>query len=155
MTREEKVAFKDGLKQFCKTFIEQRIQTAQALINNAQQAANSEEKSSAGDKYETARAMGHLEKDMHTRQLMENVKELAGLQQVNTHELYDAVTTGAFIRCASVCFFIAAGAGKQLANGSEVVFLSPGAPLAKLVMHKRAGDSFVFKGVAAVIEEVF
>jgi hypothetical protein len=39
------------------------------MMESAQQSANSEEKSSAGDKYETSRAMGHLEKDMHARQL--------------------------------------------------------------------------------------
>jgi hypothetical protein len=36
----------------------QRINTAQAAMDRAQEAANSEEKSSSGDKYETGRAMG-------------------------------------------------------------------------------------------------
>jgi hypothetical protein len=155
MTREEKIAFKDSLKQFCQTLIEQRIQTTKALIDNAQQAANSEEKSSAGDKYETARAMGHLEKDMHTRQLMENVKELAGLQNINTHEIYSTVTTGAFVQCSSISLFIAAGAGKQVFNGQSVLFLSPGAPLAQLIKNKKAGDSFSFKGVNTIITALF
>ncbi len=155
MTREEKIAFKDSLKQFCQALIEQRIQTTRALIDNAQQAANSEEKSSAGDKYETARAMGHLEKDMHTRQLMENVKELAGLQQVNTHEIYNSITTGAFIQCGTVSLFIAAGAGRQIVNEQPILFLSPAAPLAQLIKHKQKGDSFMFKGAATFIEDVF
>ena len=44
--------------------IKQRIAAATLAIENAQSAANAEEKSSAGDKYETSRAMSHLEKDM-------------------------------------------------------------------------------------------
>jgi len=155
MTREEKLAFKHSLKQFCQAVIEQRIQNGKALIDSAQQAANNEEKSSAGDKYETARAMGHLDKDMHTRQLMENVKELANLQQVNATQVYAGVTTGAYIQCSTTSFFIAAGIGRQVYNGQTIVFLSPGAPLAKLMMGKQAGDSFVFGGSSAVIEDVF
>ena len=108
MTKEEKIALKDKLKLFCQSVIDQRIQSAKAVINSAQQAANQEEKNSAGDKYETARAMGHLEKDLHTRQLAENLKELAALHAIGTHTLYISVTAGAFIRCNAVSFFIAA-----------------------------------------------
>ena len=155
MTRADKIAFKDSLKQFCITLVEQRIQNGKALIDNAQQAANSEEKSSAGDKYETARAMGHLEKNMHTRQLVENIKDLANLQLINTHETYDVATAGAFIQCSNISLFIAAGAGKQLFNGEPVLFLSPAAPLAKLVANKKVGDSFIFNGTSAVIADIF
>lgn len=155
MTREEKITFKDNLKQFCITLIEQRINTIKTLIDNAQQAANSEEKSSAGDKYETARAMGHQEKDMHTRQLMENIKELAGLQQINTHEIFASAVPGAFVQCNSVSVFIAAGAGRQLFNGQQVFFLSPAAPLAKLIFNKKTGEHFAFNAADAVIVDVF
>ncbi len=68
-------------------------------MEDAQQAANGEEKSSAGDKYETSRAMGHLQKDMHARQLAEQAKELAALHAVNVDLLYDTMATGAVIEC--------------------------------------------------------
>jgi len=155
MTREEKITFKTNLKQFCQALIEQRIQTTRGLINDAQQAANSEEKSSAGDKYETARAMGHMAKDMHARQLAEHLKELAHLQEVNVTEIYNAVSTGAFVQCSNIALFIAAGAGKQVVDGRQVLFLSPTAPLAQLIKNKKVGDSFMLNGVSMVIEEVF
>jgi hypothetical protein len=41
--------------------------------------------------------MGHLEKDMHARQLAENLKELASFQSVNCNLLYEKVTAGSFI----------------------------------------------------------
>ncbi|HMC85967.1 MAG TPA: hypothetical protein VKI61_10590 [Chitinophagaceae bacterium] len=69
MTAADKILFKNNLKQFCQLTIEQRIAAAKEIIQNVQEAANNEEKSSAGDKYETGRAMGHLQKDMHSRQL--------------------------------------------------------------------------------------
>ena len=41
---------------------------------NAQESANAEEKSSAGDKYETGRAMMQIERDKAAQQLNESMK---------------------------------------------------------------------------------
>jgi transcription elongation GreA/GreB family factor len=155
MTEHEKIAFKNELKQLCQVIIEQRIAALRFAINAAQQAANNEEKSSAGDKYETSRAMSHLEKDMHTRQLSENVKELATLFSVNINAVYDEGVAGAFLQCTGVSFFIAAGLGKQTVAGNCIFLLSPHAPLAKLLQSKRAGDAFIFNSVETHIEEVY
>ena len=51
------------LYELCCTYADSRIRVAQEAIQQAQQAANMEEKSTAGDKYETGRAMAHLEKE--------------------------------------------------------------------------------------------
>jgi hypothetical protein len=155
MNRQEKIIFKNKLKQFCSYLIEQRIKSAKAAIDNAQQAANSEEKSSAGDKYETGRAMSHLERDMHTKQVAENIKEIAMLQAIHTDIIYDTIVTGAFIKCTGMSFFIAAGLGKQIIDGEIILFLSPNAPLAKLMQNKKTGDHFLFAGKDCAIAEVF
>ena len=80
--------FKNKLRQFAQDFIQQQITLARTMIGNAREAANSEEKSSAGDKYETSRAMSHLEKDMHSRQLAEIIRELATLHAINVNNIY-------------------------------------------------------------------
>ena len=134
--------------------IGERISITKMAIGNAQQAANNEEKSSAGDKYETGRAMNHLERDMHTRQLAEHLKELAMLREINTDIIYSASTAGALIQCKQESFFIAAGLGKQIVDGQPIFFLSPYAPLAKLLLHKKAGDHFLFSGRDVEIREV-
>ncbi len=155
MYRHQKIAFKNELKHVCQTIIEGRIEAAKVAMRNAQQAANDEEKSSVGDKYETARAMGHLENEMHARHLAENIKELAGLHSINTDVIYAAAVPGAFVECADVSFFMAAGLGKQEINGKKILLLSPQAPLSKLLQHKKAGDSFLFNGVNKNIIDVY
>lgn len=155
MNRNEKIIFKNKLKQFCHHMIGQRIEAAKTTIENAQQAANSEEKSSAGDKYETGRAMNHLERDMHTKQLAENIKELSTLLAIHTDIIYDTIAAGAFIKCTGISFFIAAGLGKQIIDGEIILFLSPNAPLAKLLQNKKTGDHFLFAGKDCAIAEVF
>ncbi|PSL43836.1 hypothetical protein CLV51_107147 [Chitinophaga niastensis] len=155
MTSQEMIAFKTSLKQTGQQLIAQRIAMAKSAIDNAQEAANSEGKSSAGDKYETGRAMGHLEKNMYARQQAENIKELARLQEVNTDIIYTQAQTGALVRCAEQSFFIAAGLGKQLIEGQHIFYLSPYTPLAKLLQHKKAGDSFLFNKMEIVILEIY
>jgi hypothetical protein len=155
MNDQEKVAYKNKLKQFCNNIVDQRIEISKAAIENAQQSANSEEKSSAGDKYETARAMSHLERDMHTRQLAENIKELAALHAINANAIYNSITSGAFVKCAEISFFIAIGIGKQIIDGEKILFLSLSAPLAKLMQHKKAGDKFIFFDKEIFIAEIY
>ena len=155
MNTAAKIAFKNNLKQFCVNTIEQRIATAKSAINDAQEAANSEEKSSAGDKYETGRAMGHLQKDMHARQLSEYIKELSALNKIDANTICSAATAGAFIETNQTSFFIIAGLGKQIIDSKTILFLSPNAPLAISLRNKKQGDDFVFNGTTIIISEVF
>jgi hypothetical protein len=155
VTEPEKIAFKNRLKLAGQHIIEQRIATAKALIDNAQEAANNEEKSSAGDKYETSRAMNQLEKEMHSKQLVQQRNELAMLHDVKTDLIYNMATTGACIECEGMIFFIAAGLGKQTIEGKLIVFLSPQAPLAKQVQRKVAGERFAFNGKEITITAIY
>lgn len=142
-TPAEKIAYKHALLSFCKEQILLRIDTARNLMNAAQQAANQEEKSSAGDKYETSRAMSHIDKDMHARQLAANLREWASLQETDTSMLYNAPAKGAVIDYGESSIFIGAGIGKQQFSGKTILFVSPNAPLATQLYHKKEGDHFM------------
>jgi hypothetical protein len=154
MIMEQKAGYKKKLHQYCIEIIQQRINATLQTMQNAQAAANSEEKSSAGDKYETGRAMSHLEKDMHARQLAANQHELAALLGVDTNSMITSVTTGSIIVCNECNFFIAAGLGKILFENQTVYLLSPNAPLAKSVLTKVAGNTISFNNKEMVIKEV-
>lgn len=155
MTREEKIHHKQALKQAGLDLIAQRIANTRLQMEEAQQAANQEEKSSAGDKYETGRAMGHLQKEMYARQLAEQSKEQAALNAVNVDRIYESPTAGAVLQCNTITFFIAAGLGKQVINDKTVLFLSPQAPLAQQLLLKKAGDNFVFNGQQVIIAGLY
>lgn len=155
MNETTKLAFKQRLKQFAADLIAQRIASAQAAVDNAQQAANSEEKSSAGDKYETSRAMGHLEKDMHSRQLAGAMAEMNALQGIPVQTLCNKVAPGAVVITGQATFFLSAGLGKQPVDGQDIFFLSPKAPLAVLLLHKTAGAQFQFNGRSVTILDLY
>jgi len=155
MDNTEKLALKASLKQFGLDLILRRVDVARQAAAQAQDAANQEEKSSAGDKYETGRAMGHLQQEMYARQQAEYEREHTALLQIRTDNLYASAVPGAFIQCPGVGFFIAAGLGKQTVNGATILFLSPAAPLAKTLQNKRTGDTFIFNGRTLPIEDIF
>lgn len=152
---KEKVAFKNRLYQHCIAIIQQRINAAIESMQNAQAAANSEEKSSAGDKYETSRAMSHLEKDMHARQLTANQHELAALLAVDCNIIYTPVSAGSIVTCNDITFYIAAGLGKISFEGAAVYVLSPNAPVAKSLLHKVVGDNVSFNNKELIISAIF
>ncbi|TAH05982.1 MAG: hypothetical protein EAZ16_00810 [Sphingobacteriales bacterium] len=155
MNTAAQIAYKNTLKQFCQSIIEQRIATARQAMAAAQEAANAEEKSSAGDKYETARAMGHLEKDMHAKQLAGLIKELSALNAVPTGIIYQHIQNGAYIKTSNGHFFIAAGLGKQVIENKIIYLLSPTAPLAQQLQGKTKGHRLLFNKEWLVVEEVF
>ena len=122
-------------------------------MNDAQDLANEETKSSAGDKFETSRAMGHLEKDMYARQLAETGKEMASLMSIDCSLINTSVAPGCFVRCESINYFILAGIGKIDFNGELIYIISPNAPVAKSLMGKKKGDIVsINNGIHQIIE---
>lgn len=155
MTPSEKLGFKNRLFQHCSMIIEQRMHAAKQAMQQAQAAANSEDKSSAGDKYETSRAMSHLEKDLHARQLSANQQELAALLAVNVKSIHTTIAAGSVVMCSDFTFFIAAGLGKIDFEGRKVYLLAPNAPLAKALLKKQSGAEIFFNNKPMVVMDVF
>ena len=151
----DKIVFKNRLKAYCQQAIEQRIAFTRQLMEDAQAAANSEEKSSAGDKYETSRAMSHLDKDMHARQLSAHLQELSFVRAIHSDTVYATAVAGACIVCEEVLFFLATGLGKQPVENSAVIFVSPLAPLAKMLIGKKIADTIFFAGRKMVITDLY
>lgn len=145
---------KTELKEHCVSIIQDRIAGLITAMTDAQAAANEETKSSAGDKYETSRAMNQLEKDMQARQLAENKKELAAMMEVDITGDHNVTRAGSLISCNEMDFFLLGGLGKMVVDGVTVFVISPNAPLAQSLMGKKKGDDFVFNRQTMEIREL-
>jgi hypothetical protein len=155
MTAQQKLSFKSSLLNHCVAIIDQRIQNCLLQINEAQLSANQQEKSSAGDKYETGRAMSHLQKNMFAKQLLAHQTELSILKDINTSSTCNAFTKSAIICCSNQYFFVAAGLGKIDFAEKSFIVLSPQAPFAALNYNKKIGDIILFKQKNLLIEDIF
>ncbi len=148
MTEAQKIAHKKRLQKNCIDVIEGRIHNIRISMNAAQATANNEEKSSAGDKFETSRAMSHLEKDMYAKQLSSNMKEIESLLSVDCKR-------GSFVNCGTISFFIASGLGKLSFENEIVFFVSPVAPVLKILSGKTTGETIIFNKEQYTIKDVY
>ncbi len=154
-TKQQKLKLKLELKAACINILQQRIANARQAMQQAQESANSEDKSSAGDKHETARAMSQLDRDMHARQEAEAKQELQLINKLTIDTLHEIVKAGTIVICKEYSFFISLGLGALQIEQQKIISLSPLAPIAKILDKKKAGDNFVFNGKTVEILDVF
>src|ERR1700761_1799719 len=88
---------KKELHRLCVNYVQNRIDTVTQAIDAAQQAANEETKSSAGDKYETGRAMMQQDTDRNRAQLTEANKLMVALNQINTDFSSETALPGSLV----------------------------------------------------------
>jgi transcription elongation GreA/GreB family factor len=144
---------KEEILATCKTLVSQRIQHAEKAMKEAQEGSNSEEKSSAGDKYETARAMGQLARDMNAKQLVQARQELAELNKIDLHES-KTVKPGSLVTTNTAIYFIAVGLGPVKMGEFTIIVLSPKSPLALELLGKTLNYSFVFNKKTIHIQSI-
>jgi transcription elongation GreA/GreB family factor len=145
---------KEQLWLQCKQIVEQRLATAQQAMDAAQESANQEEKSSAGDKYETGRAMAQLERDKAAMQVEENKKMLTILNQIGHHSSTETVTLGSIVVTDRNNFYVSIGAGKLEIGGESYVAISTQSPIGQLLLYKRKGEFFSFNNQKQTIISV-
>ncbi|TAE87447.1 MAG: hypothetical protein EAY81_04060 [Bacteroidetes bacterium] len=140
------ILLKQQIITACKTLLEQRIEHATTAMNSAQESANSEDKSSAGDKYETSRAMGQLDRDMNAKQLAIAKEELNELLKINPDTPCQYVSKGALVQSNQLYFFVATGIGVIKVADLSIGVVSPESPIAKNAWHKKVGDQITVAG---------
>lgn len=136
---------KEKLLEKVKELIENRMQTSYEAMEAAKNSANEEGKSSAGDKYETARAMGQLDREMNGRMYEQARQERLSLDKIDTETLFTKVAFGALVETTMGDFFVSIGAGIIDLDAKKFMTISPQAPIGEVILGKIAGDSFDFR----------
>lgn len=120
----------------------------------AQESANTESKSSAGDKYETGRAMAQLDRDRYAQQLAEALRLDQDLARINIDRAYSTIQPGSLVLTSRGVFFVSISAGKLLVDGHDYIAVSPASPIATALAGKKAGDTVVFNKVTYQVLDV-
>ncbi|GAB2626151.1 hypothetical protein GCM10027035_22480 [Emticicia sediminis] len=137
---------KQKLLEKVKELIESRMQTSFEAMEAAKNSANEEGKSSAGDKYETARAMGQLDREMNGRMYEQARQERLSLDKIDIETLFTKVTFGALVETTMGYFFVSIGAGIVELNGIKFMVISQEAPIGQIILGKSVGETFEFRG---------
>lgn len=149
------ISTKTALHALCLQQVEQRITTAREAMDAAQAAANNEGKSSAGDKYETGRAMMQLERDQNARLLSEALKLKQALDNIDPSRLHERAQTGSLLITDQGRYYLSISLGKLELNGQEWIALSPVTPLGSSLLGLKAGEATVFNKRNYKVQHLF
>jgi transcription elongation GreA/GreB family factor len=138
----------------CMDFVNQRIDFAKQAMDGAQESANQEEKSSAGDKYETGRAMAQLERDKAAAQVSEARKMLSVLDQIKPSTTNYRVGLGSLVITDLNKFYLSISAGKLIVDHEIHLAISAQSPIGLLLIGKQKGEQFSFNNQRQTIVSV-
>lgn len=155
LSEEEKLDLKFNLYKQCETILFNKESNALEQILDAQNSANSEDKSSAGDKHETARALSQNTCDLNARILAEIKNDIRLFESINFNVLYDKVSVGAIVITEENNFFIAVGCGNIELNSQQFITLSVKSPIVQALLGKKTGSKILFNNRSIVIKEIF
>lgn len=137
---------KESLHNLCLKQVNDRLKAAETAIEELQAAMANETKSSAGDKYETAREMLQQEMNLYLGRKADAKSQLAQLHLVDPRHKHDIVAPGALVYTDSAIYYLAVNAGSFIIEDEKIFTISPASPIALQLKGKKAGDEFEFNG---------
>jgi hypothetical protein len=138
----------------CLDYVHKRMEAAQLAIDEAQKASNDDTKSSAGDKYETGRAMMQQETGRNRLQLDEANKLKVALNRVNPAHTGDTIEPGSVVITDQGNFYVAISAGALRVGNDTYFAVSPASPIGVLLTGKKTGEKIILNSKPYAIKMV-
>ena len=131
-----------------------KISVLQEAIKSAKESRDADSKSSVGDKYETSRAMMHIEIDKNETQLRNILKQRNEVQKIKTNHLSDNVEFGSAVYTSNGNYFISVALGKIEIDNYAFYSISLVSPIGMLLNTRRVGDDIMFQGKNITIKNI-
>jgi transcription elongation GreA/GreB family factor len=134
--------------------LDSRINEIETAIASAKEARDNESKSSAGDKYETGRAMLQIELDNLEHQLKNQLELKTEVLRVNPELTTEKIGLGSLISSTNGTYFIAIGLGKILVGDETVYAISLASPLGQALKGAQKDNTISLNGNSITINNV-
>lgn len=154
MPSSEILSIKRDLFEACELRLRERMEKLEAALGAVIESRNGETKSSAGDKFETGRAMMQIEESKLRGQLAEATGAHDRLAALDIESDRRAVGPGALVATNRGNFFVATGIGKVVLNGRPFFCTSPGSPVAQALLGKSVGEEVIFNDMTFEVLEL-
>lgn len=138
----------------CYSLLDKKIERLRGQINDAQQAASDNTKSSAGDKFETGREMMKREIDKLSLQLSQASRQQHLLEQIDPNKSHEKIGAGSLVHTSEGIYYFSVPVGKISTDQGTFFALSLAAPIGKALQGKQAGDLVHFMQRQIKIESV-
>lgn len=145
---------KEQLVEACAAYVERKLHTVQRAIDDLEAALKLETKCSMGDKYETGRAMLHLEFEKLAGQHEEFRKLRKTIRIIPVGRKDERITFGSAVKTSVANYFIAIPAGEVKTGDEKFYAVGASSPIAQALSGKAAGEKLEFNGREILIKEV-
>lgn len=146
---------KPELHQHCLNLLDEKINSLKTLIQEAQQSASEDTKSSAGDKFETGREMLKQEINKHNTQLAKTTEMRQQLQALHPEQVSEKIALGSLVLTNEGYYYLSVSLGKIEIEKTGYFLLTLASPLGKALLHREKGEEVLFMARKIVIKEVF
>lgn len=147
MTKKEIV---EGLKQN----IAQVYKELKAELSDISSDSGDNQKNSAGDKHETAKAMADMEAEKLSQSLQRLSVQLETLKDPGITENFKKIGSKSLFKANGNYYFVLFAYGKLTIGEKNVFVLSPEAPLSLALLGLSTGESTQFNGQEFMVESV-
>lgn len=134
--------------------LEKKISDIKTELGAVRESANSETKSSMGDKYETSREMMMQEQNRLGAQLELLSDQLAAFNAIDLDKNYTEVKYGCLVETEKPIFFLCAAVGQISIDQHQIFAISGEAPIAKAMLGKKENESFSFNSKSYSVKAV-
>jgi hypothetical protein len=138
----------------CVDVLKEKMDALQCALKDLQQGAESDAKSSAGDKHETARAMMQIEHEQISRQLAALMQQYNVLMQLQPEKETKLAVLGSLVQTDHGNFYLSIALGKVQKMQHSAIALSPQSPLGLMWLGAKASDVVVMNNVKYTIQAV-
>ena len=123
-------------------------------MKELEEALKPESRSCMGDKYETSRAMLHLEMEKISGQMEQfhNLRKTVSL--ISNNPAKKPISFGSVVKTTGANYFIAVPAGEIVEGDLKFYAVGVNSPIAKVLLGKAEGDEFLLYGNKIIITEV-
>ena len=152
---QSEISIKSLLYKKCAENIHQRINTLEQTLTSIEEARNQETKSSAGDKYETGRAMMQIEEEKSRTQLSQALAVKKELMRIDISTRTQKGKLGSLVITNKGKYFISIGIGKVILKDGPYYCISRLSPIGTQLIGKEEEEEIEFNGNRIRIEEIW
>lgn len=148
------MTFKEKIYENYFRLIEDKISLLQNNLAELKESSTNETKSTAGDKYETALAMLHIEQENTNHQLKEAMRQKILFSKIDPRVCTSKIINGSLVKTDRGHFFLSIALGKTTVDGITVIALSPDSPLGQKLIGLRESEAAEINNIRYTIEKI-
>ena len=146
------MSFKHQVYERYLQLINEKFNALQLILNELNDSAKNETKSTAGDKHETALAMLQIEQENTRNKLKEIKEQKLQLDRIDINLKSEKIIKGSLIKTNHGYLFLSIALGKITVEHQQIIALSPQSPLGLKLVGAKINDEIELNNLKYVIE---